>query len=61
MSSGVFDREEPLEDGEICPNCGEWPVYFGDEVEAECPRCGETFSIAEDATPPDAGWGEAPL
>lgn len=50
-----------MEDGEICPNCGEWPVYFGDEVEAECPWCGETFSIAEDATPPDAGWGEAPL
>jgi ribosomal protein S27AE len=57
MSSDVFDREEPLEDGEICPNCGEWPVYFGDEVEMECPWCGETFSIAEDATPPDVGWG----
>jgi hypothetical protein len=58
MSFDVADQEEPVESGETCPNCGEWPVYFGDETEMECPYCGENFSLPEDVTPTEVRWDE---
>lgn len=37
-----------LEDGEICPSCGEVPIFFYGDEEAECPNCGEEFVFGED-------------
>jgi ribosomal protein S27AE len=38
-----------LEDGEICPSCGEVPIFFYGYEAAECPNCGEEFFLDEDS------------
>jgi len=35
-----------IESGEICPSCGEIPLFGDDEDEIECPNCGEVVTIA---------------
>ena len=36
-----------IEDGEICPSCGEIPIAFYGDDEAECPNCGELFILSD--------------
>jgi uncharacterized Zn finger protein (UPF0148 family) len=35
-----------IESGELCPSCGEVPLFGGDGDEVECPNCGEVVTIA---------------
>ena len=38
---------DPIEDGEICPSCGEVPLTGDPGDDVECPNCGEVFYIPE--------------
>lgn len=37
-----------IEDGELCPSCGEIPIFFYGADEAECPNCGEILMLSEE-------------
>jgi predicted RNA-binding Zn-ribbon protein involved in translation (DUF1610 family) len=37
-----------IEDGEICPSCGEVPLVSEDGLEGECPNCGALYSIGDE-------------
>lgn len=34
-----------IESGELCPSCGEIPMFGDEDEEVECPNCGEVVSI----------------
>ena len=36
---------DPIEDGEICPSCGEVPLTGEPGEDVECPNCGDVFYI----------------
>jgi hypothetical protein len=45
-----------IEDGELCPSCGEIPIAFYGYDKAECPICGERlqrFGADEDVESED--------
>ena len=37
-----------IEDGELCPSCGEIPIAFYGHDKAECPNCGEQLRRFDD-------------
>jgi hypothetical protein len=39
-----------IEDGELCPSCGEITIAFYGYDKAECPNCGEQLRRFGDAT-----------
>jgi len=39
---------QKIEDGELCPSCGEIPIVFEGSDEAECPNCGEVLLLADE-------------
>jgi len=39
---------EEIEDGDVCPYCGDCPIMFYGDEQAECPNCGAEFVLAED-------------
>lgn len=41
-----MDRQ--IEDGELCPSCGEIPIAFYGHDKAECPNCGERLQRFSD-------------
>jgi hypothetical protein len=43
-----------IEDGELCPSCGEIPIAFYGHDKAECPNCGERLQrFSDDADEED--------
>lgn len=38
-----------FESGELCPSCGEIPLFGDDGDEVECPNCGQIIVIEEDS------------
>ncbi len=44
-SSGMSRQ---IEDGELCPSCGEIPIAFYGHDKAECPNCGEQLRRSDD-------------
>ena len=36
-----------IEDGEVCPSCGEVPLFGDEGEEVECPNCGSEFVITD--------------
>lgn len=39
---------QKIEDGELCPSCGEIPIVFDGAYEAECPNCGEELWLSDE-------------
>ena len=37
-----------IDDGELCPSCGEIPIAFYGYDKAECPNCGEQLRLSSD-------------
>ncbi len=37
-----------IEDGDLCPSCGEIPIAFYGHTKAECPNCGERLQLFRD-------------
>jgi hypothetical protein len=42
-----------IEDGELCPSCGEIPIAFYGRDKAECPNCGEQLHQFDDSLEDD--------
>jgi predicted RNA-binding Zn-ribbon protein involved in translation (DUF1610 family) len=42
---GHMNDDYGIEDGEICPSCGEVPLVSEDGMSGECPNCGAQYTI----------------